>query len=216
MSAKSEGFASEREKRAAELLSRAGYSVKTRIGPTDVPFDLGGYLPDMIARRGDEQLIVEVKSSVRHTSVERFREIAERVALEPGWRFVLVAADGEDEFLREALSWEQIRNHLRVAAKCESTGWDEAVFPSLWVAFEATLRRRAMAVKLAVESISFSALLRHLYSQGELSMGQFEKATGYLETANHVLHGFDVSGRNEVSRELADLVNTLVMEWAEP
>ena len=48
----------------AERYQREGYDVGIEPGPKAVPFDLGGYAPDLIARKGDLTFIVEIKSHV--------------------------------------------------------------------------------------------------------------------------------------------------------
>jgi len=106
----------------AERYRSAGYMVTSEPGSTALPFDLGAYRPDLIARKGDFTTIVEVKTHAQKTSFDQLRAVAEEVKRHKGWRFVLVtdedvlasALPAEDEDGDE-FSWKEISYRLEEA-----------------------------------------------------------------------------------------------------
>lgn len=89
--------------RVVEDYRRRGYDVAIKPGAANLPEFLVGYRPDIIARGPDESVIIEVKVGTRTSVAERFREIAEQVSRQPGWRFSLVyVSPSEPDQLTEA------------------------------------------------------------------------------------------------------------------
>lgn len=202
----------------AARYAEQGFDVVVDPREEDLPFDLEGYRPDLLARRGGDGDLVEVKLSGTRLSVDRFREIAEEVRRHPGWRFILVTADdvARDEIpaAGDGLpSWRRIRERaaaaLAVAERGESA---EAALLALWAALEGILRRFARGMSLPVDRLPTSTLLRHLHSHGELSMEQYDLAMHALEVRNAVAHGYDAPETAETARRLGTLVRDLLTE----
>jgi hypothetical protein len=207
----------------AERYRRAGYMVTAEPGSTAIPFDLGAYRPDFIARKGEFTTIVEVKTHAQKTSFDQLRAIAEEVNRHKGWRFVLVtdedvlasalpAEDGDgDEF-----SWEEISHRIEEAQRLVDLGENEAAYLILWIAFERMMRFHARRVALPVDRLAPSILIRQLYSQGELSMAQFETALSCQEVRNRIVHGFRASDLRDAVARLGTVVRELLEEWSAP
>src|SRR5262245_39560362 len=70
-----------------------GYEVDVEPEGSALPHFLSGFRPDLIARGPADNVVIEVKVGTRTAAAERFREIAERVSDQPGWRFSVVFAD---------------------------------------------------------------------------------------------------------------------------
>lgn len=81
----------------AQDLSQKGYEVLIEPSNSQLPFDLEGYNPDLIARKNNEGIIVEIKGNLKHLSVDKFQNIAQRIASHDGWRFILVPIEKQDE-----------------------------------------------------------------------------------------------------------------------
>src|SRR5207302_1651701 len=62
-----------------------------------LPDFLTGATPDLIARRPGGSLVVEVKRSPTDVDHAQVQAIAQRIAKEPGWQFVLMAPGAPDE-----------------------------------------------------------------------------------------------------------------------
>ena len=202
----------------AEKYRQEGYRVFVEPEPEDIPFDLGTYRPHLIAKRNEaEGYIIEVKGSGRQTPIERLREIAERVSQHTGWRLLLITE--EDALLKDnaqvnLLSWEQIFSRRSQSERLISLGEDEGAFLLLWVIIEAVLRRRAEEVSIPIERSPTVSLIKHMYSQGELSIQEYDRAMLLLSVRNRLIHGFEAPEVNESVSELLALVNELISLWA--
>jgi hypothetical protein len=202
----------------AEKYRQEGYRVFVEPEPEDIPFDLGTYRPHLIAKRNEaEGYIIEVKGSGRQTPIERLREIAERVSQHTGWRLLLITE--EDALLKDnaqvnLLSWEQIFSRRSQSERLISLGEDEGAFLLLWVIIEAVLRRRAEEVSIPIERSPTVSLIKHMYSQGELSIQEYDRAMLLKSLRNRFIHGFQTPEINESVSELLALVNELISLWA--
>lgn len=208
--------------RVAEKYREQGFDVLIQPQPADLPFDLGEYHPDLIVKRGpDENYIIEVKGSVTHTPIDRYREIAELVSQHAGWRFLFVtgedvAPNGQKNSDATLLSWEQIRKRQMQAGELLALGVVEGAFLSLWAIFEAALRRQAIQASIPIERLPTLSLINHLYSQGELSIEHYESAKELLTVRNSFVHGYHVPNLSEPTRQLQELVAELLELWAPP
>jgi hypothetical protein len=70
-----------------------GYDVRIEPAPEEVPGFLARFRPDLIAHGSHDSVVVEVKIGTTTAASERFRELAERIQQQPGWRFSLVVID---------------------------------------------------------------------------------------------------------------------------
>jgi hypothetical protein len=209
-------MSSEMERRIAEMLTNRGYTVSAEPDPSGLPFDLGGYQPDLLAVRGEEALIIEVKGSAQRMPIDRYRDIAEVVSSQPGWRFVLMTSeDVAPPNELHLLSWNDIANRCLDGERLCKAGQPEAGLLLLWTAMEAALRRQAFETGLPAERLPPSMLLKHLYSTGELSMAQFDQANTYLNVRNQVVHGYLVDHEPQACIGLAGLLEELLTDWSE-
>ncbi|MEG4331113.1 hypothetical protein QUB40_04040 [Microcoleus sp. AT9_A2] len=203
----------------AEKYRQEGYTVLVDPEPEDIPFDLGTYRPNLIVKKNEaEGYIIEFKRSARQTSIDRLKEIAEIVSENIGWRFLLITE--EDALLKEnakevnLLSWQQIFSRKTQGERLISLGENEGAFLSLWGTIEALLRKRAEEVTIPIERFPTVSLIKHMYSQGELSIEEYDQAMLLLSVRNRFIHGFEAPEANESVSELLALVNELISLWA--
>ncbi|MEP6517055.1 hypothetical protein [Microcoleus vaginatus] len=203
----------------AEKYRQAGYTVLVDPEPEDIPFDLGTYRPNLIVNKNEaEGYIIEFNGSGRQTSIDRLKEIAEIVSEHTGWRFLLI--NEEDALLKDnsnegnLLSWQQIFTRKTQGERLISLGENEGAFLSLWGILEALLRRRAEEVTIPIERFPTVSLIKHMYSQGELSIEEYDRAMLLLSVRNRFIHGFEAPEVNESVSELLALVNELISLWA--
>lgn len=202
----------------AQKYKNAGFEVYIEPQSSDMPFDLGLYRPDLLVKKTDSSgYIVEVKKSTSQVSVERFREIAEMVAEHPGWRFLLVT--GDDKFMYDQddadqlLSLEEIIHRKEKSAQLITANELDAAFLTLWSAAEALMRRHAAQILLPIERFPPVSLIKHLYSQGELSIEQYDKAMLLVDVRNRLAHGFQTPELDKAVVELQALVDDLLHIW---
>lgn len=199
----------------AQQYEKEGYQVYCEPNRSYMPFDLGSYRPDLLVMKSkDEGYIIEIKTGAKHLVIDRFREIAEIVAQHKGWRFLLVTSD--DVFSREVhlLSQEQISARQQTGKKLLSLGEIEGAFWIFWSSFEAVLRKQAEQVAIPIEKLPTVALIKHLYSQGEISMEQFDNTMILLETRNRLAHGGQVHDLEKMTVDLEKLLSELLESWA--
>jgi REase_AHJR-like len=178
------------EERVAEKYKRQGFQVVIAPKEQQLPFDLNGYPPDLIATKSpEENYIIEVKSSASKMPIDRYREVSELVAQHPGWSFILVtdddiSSDNDTADSQLLLTFEQIIERQKQAKRLLDLNEAEAAFLLSWGAFEAMLRRQAILVHIPIERFPTPSLIKHLYSQGELSMQHFDEATQLQKIRN--------------------------------
>lgn len=183
------------EEQVARRYREAGYEVVLQPKPTMIPFDLGGYHPDILARKDGMNLIIEVKSNFDiAASYERLQAVAEETRRHDNWSFVLVTdRDVEELGLPndpDQPSWEEIQKRMQSADRLGSMGEHEAAYLALWIAFEQTIRKLSIEADLPLERFAPAIMISQLYSEGVLSMAQFDSARSRLKVRNLVVHGF--------------------------
>lgn len=205
------------EMRVAEQYRQDGYFVIQEPNDSELPFDLDGYTPDLIAMRDpNHNLIIEVKRSSATSSAERYSKVAQIVAGHIGWRFLLITEDDVtligNEPDADTPTWTSIRNHLERGASPTLVQFPEARFLYAWSILESTLRRVALDNHIPIERQGTIALMNQLYSLGELDIDQFDVLKATLNTRNRVAHGFKVdrSEKDKFAGDLIALISDLV------
>src|SRR5205809_4564159 len=82
----------------AEEYRSKGYEVIEGPAPEQLPDFLSGYKPDLLIRKGDEAVVVKVKSRSSLAKDPQVRDLARLLQAKPGWNFELVVV-GEGEKL---------------------------------------------------------------------------------------------------------------------
>lgn len=193
-----------------------GYEVLFQPSPEDLPDFLSNYRPNMIARRGDEAVVVEVKSrSSLSTSDQYLRYLAQAVEQHPGWRFELVIANsGNSVFLAKAertLQEDEIKSRLNLAKQLQP--YPEPAILYSWSLVEATLRLVAEKEHLALKELNPYYLLNKLAIEGVISTGEHQLLRNALYLRNAIAHGFKT---NEITQnfigELIQITEQLLQD----
>ena len=200
---------------AAEYEAR-GYEVLVEPRPEQLPEFLAGFRPDLVARGPNESVVVEVKVGTQTAASERFRELAETIQRQPGWRFSLVVIDPRSDEVapptQQLLDRQAIVDRLGRANELLKTGATDAAFLLMWVAVEALLRHIATREGLPLERVPSSSLMKELFSLGILSRSELEVAQRAFSVRNALVHGFATTRLDETSRELAQFAQKLLLE----
>ncbi len=202
-----------------ELLE-SGYEILALESDYQLPFDLDGYSPDLIAIKNGGGIIVDIKASRNRASIDRFQGIAKKVSAHPGWRFLLVPLSNEAEnslqLTSESLpSWQELESQL---VSLDALLNQESLFePSVLFArriLEASLRKRVMMLDMPIASFPGANLLNHLFSNGEISIVQFDLLKSFLLLGDTVAHGMRVTLDIKMLTLVKAAIQSLVIQWS--
>jgi Holliday junction resolvase len=74
-----ESLQAQKVQEIAQELEESGYAVSFPSSASILPFDLDGYIPDLIASKNAGGIVLEVKSRLRNISIDRLQDIADRI-----------------------------------------------------------------------------------------------------------------------------------------
>lgn len=182
-------------RKVAKQYQDDGYDVVIRPQGDAVPPFAAGYELDLIARRGAERVVVEVKP--HRTDLEKdtvLVRLAELTNSQPGWRFDLVVLEPEtllDRLRHEARepTREQIEERLNQAEQMTGAGFVPAAVMTAWAGLEAAMRRVTKTVGRNGD-ITPGHLLGTLYANGFVSKDEFVKLRETFTVRNRVARGF--------------------------
>lgn len=178
-----QSFRTQREQTVTELL-QAGWEVVEEPSQQALPGPLRDFRLDILARRGSELLIVEVKSR-RSSDLGRLNALASAVARVPNAKLEINWLGDAPEFDPPV---ENIRAYLNEAARLISFGAFTAAGLVAWAALEGAVVYFA-SDKDDVQPWSTPwQLLSDLYSLGYVSDRDFERLTAFWKLRNEIAH----------------------------
>jgi uncharacterized protein YutE (UPF0331/DUF86 family) len=199
----------------AEEYRNKGYEVSFHPNLEDLPDFLKNYQPDMIVRRGDEAVVIEVTSrSSLNSSTQYLRNLAQVVEQHPGWRFELVMTNPEDAIYsskaEESLQEHEIELRLPVARQLATEQIESAILYS-WSLVEATLRLVIEKEGLSLQRFDSLYLVKQLATEGVISQSEYRLLMNALSLRNAVAHGFKTTHLTESSvYELIEITEQLL------
>jgi hypothetical protein len=207
----------ERLLQLAEEYRNKGYEVSFHPNPEDLPDFLKDYRPDMVVRREDEAVIIEVKSRrslLNSSSKQYLQNLAQSVEQQPGWRLELVMANPEDATYspkaESSLQQPEVETRLQVARQLATQHPDSAILYS-WSLVEATLRLVAEHEGLSLQRLDSLYLVKQLVTEGVISRLEYQLLMDALSLRNAIAHGFKVTQVTpEVVCELINVVEQLL------
>lgn len=196
-----------------------GFSVVKEPAAELIPFDLGGYRPDLIATKGSANLIIEVKTKASRISVDKFQSLSQEIARHDGWRFLLVTLDDVDSSKiptenDELPTWPQLEHKMLQAQALIAEGAIEPATLYIWSIFEAALRKRAITQSIPVERLPASMLINHMYSQGEVSVNDVDIFREFMNKRNRLAHGANETIDPHQLALIFQTVNRILVEWS--
>ncbi|WP_072622550.1 hypothetical protein [Spirulina major] len=200
----------------AEEYRNQGYEVSFHPNPEDLPDFLGNYRPDMIARRGDESVVIEVKSrrSLDFSSRQQLRTLAQSVEQHSGWRFEFVMTNPEDAVYfpaaEHSLQQDEITTRLSRARQL-TTQHPESAILYAWSLVEATLRLVTEYEGLSLQRLDSLYLVKQLVTEGVISRPEYQLLMNARSLRNIVAHGFKTAQLTQESvSELIDMTEQLL------
>jgi hypothetical protein len=178
------------EELAAEY-EKQGYDVLREPSPSDTPESLRPYQPDLLATKGAEKWVIEVKTRGLKRQEGFWAALAEKAA-QAGWRFRIVIAEGAEDDLRsyEMPVAAEIEAALASPAKLAAQGQEAAALLLGWSLFEAAARRRLLHDDQdpgrAVTPVGLAKALVHF---GHLDESELDRLRKIADLRNQVAHG---------------------------
>lgn len=197
---------------ASEYRSR-GYEVIVEPEPAQLPEPLARFRPDVVARKANEVVVIEVKSRGSLSDPE-LQDLAKAVRAQPGWRFELVVLKPEPG-PPGTKSWnaEDVANGLRQVEAILGSGHREAGLLLAWSATEATLRLLAHQEGLSLERDDAVYLLKLLATRAVITRDQHDLLWEVLQLRNAVAHGLKPPGLESAKiSDLCDVVSALLKQ----
>jgi hypothetical protein len=180
------------ERRLQELVREyrdRGYEVMVEPGPEQLPKALASFRPDLVARKADDTVVVEVKAREALPD-QQLQDLARAVRKQTGWRFELVLLKPEPGPPgTRAWNAEDVADGLRQAEAILNSGFPEAALLLAWSAVEATLRMLAQKERLPLERTDAVYLLRLLVTRAVITREEYGRLWEALELRNAVAHG---------------------------
>ena len=194
MTIRSEQVEQEVLERVRPNYEREGYKFIVGPSPSDLPSFLEGVLPDALASRNGENVVIEVKSTLRsadRSALVKF--LASEVRKHPGWRFDLVIAEkqlGVADSQYEPSESELVDELSKIEALTEG-GSTKVALPLAWGLLEAVTRKLVLNEKLG-ESRRYLpvSVVEALVSDGFLDDDAGKRLIEIGRLRNLVVHGF--------------------------
>lgn len=193
-----------------------GYKVSLHPNSEDLPDFLRPYLPDMIVRRGDEAVVIEVKSrsSLDSSSTQYLQGLAKAIEGNPSWRFELVMTNPEevDYPLKAEASFQEqeIKSRLQIARRLVAEHPESAILYS-WSLVEATLRLVAEEEEISLQRFQPLYLVKKLATEGVIAKSEYQLLMNAISFRNAIVHGFKTTQVTQESvYELIDLAEQLL------
>ena len=197
--------------RIADGYRRRGFEVIVQPRGADLPSFLADSSPDLIARRGAENLLIEVEDSAKDVDPAHVDSIAQRVAAQPGWRFVIMAP-APTRTLKGAdlttLDEDAILARLDESNDLLRSGHLEAALMVAWAATEGIIRLLIARHRLAIQRDDAPTLIRSLVSEGYVDEDEFRALNEAYQFRSEIAHGRRPP-RDESAREAARVAEVL-------
>ncbi len=176
-------------KTAEEYRSR-GYEVLLEAPLEFMP----GFTADLLARKGDETRVVEVRARPSLAADPKIGELARLLESKPGWTFelVLVSEPEKLDSPEGARSFEvgKIQQRIEEAESLQAK-LPEAAFLLAWSASEAVIRELLTAQGVSSASITSPGyVLDQGIYHGVISRDDYDALTRFRKYRNAIVHGF--------------------------
>ncbi|MCY4487702.1 MAG: hypothetical protein OXF11_11405 [Deltaproteobacteria bacterium] len=178
----------------AEEYRSKGYAVSR-----DESLDfLPGFRADLVARKGDETKVIEVKCRSTLTATPEVTKLAQLLNSKPGWSFELILV-GEPEGLEspdgaKSFEGENILQRIAQAERVLESGFAEAAFLLAWSACEALLRMMIEEEGVSIKRITTSGYVLNLaVVHGVISRDDYQGLADMMKCRNAIAHGFGIN-----------------------
>jgi Holliday junction resolvase-like predicted endonuclease len=201
----------------AAWYQQQGYTVQLRPNLTQLPSFLRKHEPDIVATKGNEAVVIEVKRRDQLAGDDALISLAKSVQEHEGWRLDLVSLgrskrqDYESLVPGELLSPVEIKKRLTSARLLLQHKDSDAALLTTWTAVEAVLRIKALQDDLVVDRRMAKRFTKQAYMFGLIGWREYELLQRALDLRNRVAHGFRTKvGTTGLTRSLIRLTDKLL------
>ncbi len=196
-------------RRLAEQYAAEGYEVYLeRDAQRVLPEGLRGFVPDMVVRRGDETIIIEIKQ--KGVPRDDVKLLAEQVRRQPGWRLdVHYVEPGLEPVV---VSPADVKSSIANSKRLFSGGDKLAAFLLLWSTFEAAAMSTLSREKGVVfnTTLAPASLIKQLTFEGILEDTDHNQLLDMVQLRHMVVHGGVTTAVDDADFEfLASVTNRL-------
>lgn len=200
-----------RVQKVGQVYRNKGYDVLIEPQGDQLPDFLQTFRPDLIAHKGDEHIVVEVRVRGQVSDFPQVNELAKVVRNEAGWKFELFLLGPENSFFVNGASLftvEEIRSKRKEVALFVENGHLEAAFLMGWSLVEAILRILAVKEGIEGETAMPDYLLKQMTFEGIIARETYHDLKHAQKTQDAIARGFKSSQLTvETVQELIDLID---------
>ncbi len=184
-------------RRLARQYRDEGYEVIVQPSPPERPDFLRDVEVDLLAKRGEETVVIEVKRGGGPKPDERLRRLSSLMKDRPGYRFDFIALKATRRPPGGAIDDRELCGRLRETDILLGSGSLNAALVVSWSAAEGALRLLAAREKVKIETESPVLIVKTLFSQGLLDREQYDLLERAIRYRNAAVHGFRAEGIHE-------------------
>lgn len=180
-----------------------GYTVVPNPRNELIPFNLEGYTPDILATRGDEKILIEVKTSKSRVDAEKLFKISKIIQSHSGWKFLVVTIneDSISELKKNIPEFDIDKiSHTLILVEENLKNSNLSVFlvPQIWVCYISILSMNLISEGVEISGLSGLSILNLAYSEGIIDYHELELSREFLNLRNFVCHNFasDISAKS--------------------
>lgn len=183
-----------RIKSIAKEYKEKGYTVTVGPRHDELPVFLHNAKPDIVATRGDDNVVIEVKTSTTVSTTDEVMQLAKLVENRPEWRFELVITNPRGRRLSEEpeqeLSAQQLWKRLREAGRLVEIGSLEAALLLGWSTAEGAARSLLQSEGTELKKHSPGYVIKRAYSDGLMTQRDYDVLRKAITLRNTIVHGY--------------------------
>ncbi len=220
-----EGLAQELEgqriQEVAKEYSAKGYNVIIEPQGNQLPDFLSHYRPDILARRHDETVIVEVKTRASLTKSPHLAELARIVKQHPGFRFELIITSPTEEtlFAEETIPLDKadVAKMVEELQELSKSDHSQASLLLAWATAEAVLRLLAQKEGISLRRHEPMYLLKQLATYAVISREEYDSLVRIMKVRNALAHGFKTDEfEPKLAQKLIEMIQRLLQSIPDP
>jgi uncharacterized protein YutE (UPF0331/DUF86 family) len=205
----------------ARRYERKGYEVQVEPRGFVIPGGPPDYRPDLVARRGDECIIVEVSSGASLSHNPQLTAVVQAIEVTPGWKFELVRTPTPTEPTPGELaimSRAQAESLVDAANSIATVDTYGAALILAWSAAEAAMRYAAEHLQVSLAELKPRDVPKQLVAYGLLPRADLELLSQASDARNALAHGFTPGQpvSSEMVQGVLRIAKTLLGSTAEP